>query len=555
MADASLSLEPTSDRAIKKARRQTAFYPIVNSTNKQSKPFSRSAAKRESVLALGSIEHLQHYFTKAGLSAKSKYASSPFLFVFVAHDGHCRPAQQLRGKGYVLAIGGHAKSSSVTSNGVPEIRFELPPSPAVPVPQRSPFHERVKSYKTDPDELLPELVKDLEDISDIWALGTSEQRVEQTHVAESNSAACIGSPNQASRAVMLSPLDILAVLKSTTTAIRSVRNYLVVLPEDHDYSPPPLNTLLSPSTSPRNRPAPLSRQSSDTPLSLIRQLALELLGVLRDIEEKYRLSIPEEVSDVLSDHRSGFTRSRVPSPGSDDSEFGTFSMLKAKGVDKEILVYSEDEDDINKEELDEKRETWDEKLVLGGGWLYRQNVSLLDLEKEREVVAHYLETVDKQIFGGETPLRQRGWVFALQRLRARQRRSANSENLSPHPGDIQAGHVRGNRVVSNGLLDAMKTMVVSEESESQPPSPTLHEFWDESHLPEWAKVTCFVDDLLGEYFTPRPLPLCSHCSQAELWQYCITYSHRNYPNSYLLSIFLPTARPFCSPCLPARCFV
>jgi len=74
MADATSSLEPPSDRAIKKARRQTAFYPIVNSTNKQSKPFSRSAAKRESVLALGSIEHLQHYFTKAGLSAKSKYA-------------------------------------------------------------------------------------------------------------------------------------------------------------------------------------------------------------------------------------------------------------------------------------------------------------------------------------------------------------------------------------------------------------------------------------------------------------------------------------------------
>jgi hypothetical protein len=37
------------------------------------KPFSRSAAKRESVLALGSIEHLQQYFTKTGMVNKKKY--------------------------------------------------------------------------------------------------------------------------------------------------------------------------------------------------------------------------------------------------------------------------------------------------------------------------------------------------------------------------------------------------------------------------------------------------------------------------------------------------
>jgi hypothetical protein len=56
----------------KKLRRQTAVYPNINSTNKIEKPFSKSAAKRDSVLALGSIEHLQHYFTKTGLSASKK---------------------------------------------------------------------------------------------------------------------------------------------------------------------------------------------------------------------------------------------------------------------------------------------------------------------------------------------------------------------------------------------------------------------------------------------------------------------------------------------------
>jgi hypothetical protein len=67
-----------ADAAVKKSRRQTAFYPNMNSANKPVKPFSRSAAKRQSVMTLGSIEHLQHYFTKTGIAAKSKCV---FLFL------------------------------------------------------------------------------------------------------------------------------------------------------------------------------------------------------------------------------------------------------------------------------------------------------------------------------------------------------------------------------------------------------------------------------------------------------------------------------------------
>lgn len=59
---------------INKQRRQVAFYPNLNSSNKPQKPFSRSAARRESVMTLGSIEHLQHYFTKTGLAANRECA-------------------------------------------------------------------------------------------------------------------------------------------------------------------------------------------------------------------------------------------------------------------------------------------------------------------------------------------------------------------------------------------------------------------------------------------------------------------------------------------------
>jgi hypothetical protein len=64
-------------RAARKARRQTAFYPNTARADRPLKPFSRSAAKRESVMALGSIEHLQHYFTKTGLAAPVKCVHPP----------------------------------------------------------------------------------------------------------------------------------------------------------------------------------------------------------------------------------------------------------------------------------------------------------------------------------------------------------------------------------------------------------------------------------------------------------------------------------------------
>lgn len=66
------STPPDGSASQSKRRRQVAFYPNMNATNKPVKPFSRSAAKRESVMALGSIEYLQHYFTKTGIAAESE---------------------------------------------------------------------------------------------------------------------------------------------------------------------------------------------------------------------------------------------------------------------------------------------------------------------------------------------------------------------------------------------------------------------------------------------------------------------------------------------------
>ncbi|EUC61611.1 hypothetical protein RSOL_401310, partial [Rhizoctonia solani AG-3 Rhs1AP] len=166
----------------KKARRQTAIYP--NTLRATPKPFSRSAAKRESVMALGSIEHLQHYFTKTGLQAKQK------------------------GKGLVPAIGGrhgigHVRAaSSVTS--IPE----LPPSPMVPITSsRIPFVHLPKTYHLDPAQLKPGVIRDLKAVEQAWKITAENEEHPK--------------------------IDVLDTLHITTHAIRSVRDYVVALPDDH----------------------------------------------------------------------------------------------------------------------------------------------------------------------------------------------------------------------------------------------------------------------------------------------------------------------------------
>lgn len=74
--DTPRSSTPDPNGEAKRPRRPVAFYPNLNSSNKPQKPFSRSAAKRESVMALGSIEYLQHYFTKTGIAAESRCVPS-----------------------------------------------------------------------------------------------------------------------------------------------------------------------------------------------------------------------------------------------------------------------------------------------------------------------------------------------------------------------------------------------------------------------------------------------------------------------------------------------
>ena len=472
---------------VKKSRRQTAFYPVVSVTS-NSKPFSKSAAKRDSVLSLTSIEHLQYYFTKTGLTAKQK------------------PGNKI--KGLVPAIGGgHLRTPSAIS-GIPQLRFELPPSPIVPQPTGQPlFASTVKDYQTDPEELLPGLVNDLENVSKLWALGSSEQRLHDRPLSSHSTGN--GDAHQANPTPSIAgpgEFDVLSVLQATTNAIRSVRNYLVALPDDMDLTqtaPTFRPTTLS------HRPTPLSRNSkrnedANDPLSLIRRSALNVLAALREIEEKYRLPMTDDSFEGASENGSGSLRSAAPSPNrpvsSDSMASFNFSVMTVPGRHKPVQVWYDEEDEpIDEADADtERKHRWDEKLVLGGGWLYRNDVSFSQIEKEREIVGGYLDTVDLVLFGGDNTQPVRGWSKVSHRSRKDRRSSSRtgSGRNSPAPPEFDAEPTPTNNKKSSLFLDTrMQTLAITEESLNEAfESP---EEVDDDHLPNWAKRTGFTEDPLG----------------------------------------------------------
>ncbi|KAG6917395.1 hypothetical protein DXG01_002664 [Tephrocybe rancida] len=489
---------PDSSTAAKKSRRQTAFYPNLNSTNKPLKPFSRSAAKRESVMALGSIEHLQHYFTKTGIAAKKNPLNKPH-------------------QGLVPAIGGlsHVRTSPSISS-----QFELPPSPAVPSPPQLNFPQHIKAYDIDPDSLLPGVVDDLAAVAQAWQINTRRGYDD----------------------LSLRPFDVLGVLKTTTRTIRSIRNYLLSLGDESagtiraHFRP----KLLGPGKSQTNA-APSSTQPD--PLSLIRKSALEVLTVLRELEERWRLPLSDDAYDAHSDgggSRGAHSRMASPNgrteelPPDEDAENMhldadtsiTFSVVQVKGQYQTVPVWEDPDDEFEQpEEEKEKREPWDERLVVGSGWLYRQDVKLDELENERKVISAYLDVVDEVLFEWKPneETKERGWERerrkvmekgdrSLSRAKARRVSTADSREVSA-AGMLLASS--GKRRVSTGMLSSMGEMSLTEEPEGIPEDDEEEEVSvDDEELPLWAQRSSFAHDELGRAHAMLSAFLPSHLLSA-----------------------------------------
>jgi hypothetical protein len=358
---------------------------------------------------------------------------------------------------------------------------------------------------------------------------------------------------------------VLELLKTTTRAIRSTRNYLVSLPDESALSPVFTRAhfrsmALGPAPSRRGggggggqghghghdvgaRTPPdkggddrvLERQRpkkgrGDEPAALVRKSALEVLAALRDVEERYRLPLSDEAYDAQSDG------ARVTSPDvglgvvvdheldarhhDHDGDLSiTYSLIQIQVGDRveEVPVWENEESDSDvEEEKKTKRELWDERLVLGSGWLYRQDVRMEDMAREREVVKGHLDLVDKVIFGAardgeerdeerEVRRLERGWERERRRVmrpRSRGRRVSTGDGERRSMGTAL---VDSQRRVSVGAVEVLRGMSLTEEPEEMEDCiPEGEEDEDEGvhdeDLPDWAKRSKFVGDNLGEWF-------------------------------------------------------
>ena len=245
--------------------------------------------------------------------------------------------------------------------------------------------------------------------------------------------------------------------------------------------------------------------SDSDPITLIRRSALDVLTALRALEESSRLPLSDDAYDAQSDGRHSRNGMASPSSGSSDlpvSEDGhphvhevdadaavSFSLVKVQGRYESVPVWEDDTEDQEAEE--EHKEGWDEKLVVGNGWLYRQDIKSAELEKERQIVASYLDVVDEVLFEGKRGGR-RGWNEKVRKLEKGNRRRVSAGDAERRNlGLLLAANT--DRRVSTGMLDTQ----ITEEPDDMEEHAETEESTDDEDLPIWAKRQAFPQDDLG----------------------------------------------------------
>ena len=350
--------------------------------------------------------------------------------------------------------------------------------------------------------------------------------------------------------------DVLGVLKTTTRAIRSTRNYLLSLPDEsvgganltqyrsrvfepRRQSTQPSATSSSITASSASMATEDTSSSQSKSITLIRRSALEVLTVLRQLEENCRLPLSDDAYDAQSDgglsRGMGAAHSAFTSPanitldlppdepdsdleatsfvGDPDASF-SFSLVQVQGRFESVPVWEDDDDggsafgvEADAEKI--KRDGWDERLVLGSGWLYKQDVKLEELVKERSVVEQYLDVVDEVLFNGKKGGGERGWMRVRRemdgkRSKSTKRRVSTSDAIE-RPNGLLDSLGGGARRVSTGMVQIMRGMSLSEEPEDmhdikEDVEDGEEETLDDEGLPEWAKRTAFIDDKIGILF-------------------------------------------------------
>jgi hypothetical protein len=371
-------------------------------------------------------------------------------------------------------------------------RFELPPPPPIPQVSKPAFSPHVKTFEVDSENLSLTMIADLESVAQLWRLNERKS----DHPDQESLGVSPKGKEKASDG-----FDVLNALKISTHAVRSVRNYVVSLPSESTgvsrvyYRPQTL------SSSPIPKRHVSSPSTTSISLTRIRKAALVVLSVLRELEESSRLPLSDEAYDVQSDHAdSQEPHSRTGSPSivfddhdysstAGDSEIPSFTLVHVQGRSDWVPVWEELEDGFNESPEEQKREGWDERLVLGSGWLYKQGIQLDSLEKERQEIRNYLNIVDEVLFGGPKDGR-RGWEKERERRSKGRRVSTGDVERSAAPSPVSARPIRR---ASTGILGAV---VIEEPIEMDVITEEVS--IEDDDLPAWAKRTTFNGDPLGK---------------------------------------------------------
>lgn len=452
--------------------------------------------------------------------------------------------------GLVPAIGG---KEHVPSSPPHDIEFQMPPSPIQP-PAASTFQPHVKTYEVDPESLLPGVIEDVIAVSLAWKLDniTEKERQNQPSLQVPTTDRSLSGQ-----------FDVLDVLKTTTRAIRSTRNYLLSLPDEsmsganltqyrsrvfepRRQSTQPSATFSSITASSNSMATGDTPSSQSNSITLIRRSALEVLTVLRQLEENCRLPLSDDAYDAQSDgglsRGMGAAHSTFTSPANitldlppdePDSDLETtsvvgdldasfsFSLVKVQGRFESVPVWEDDDDGgsafgVEADAEKNRRDGWDERLVLGSGWLYKQDVNLEELLKERSVVGQYLDVFDEFLFNGKKGGGERGWMRVRREMEGKKSKSTKKRvsmgDAIERPRGLLDSPGGGARRVSTGMVQIMRGMSLSEEPEDmhdikEDAEDGEEETLDDEGLPEWAKRTAFNDDKIGiQYFISSLFP-------------------------------------------------
>ena len=266
-------------------------------------------------------------------------------------------------------------------------------------------------------------------------------------------------------------IDVLGILQTTTRAIHAVQKYVLSLPDE---SAGTIRSQFRSKILGPGKSTNLPSSSSPDPLTLFRKSALEVLTVLRELEETCRLPLSDDAYDAQSDggNSRGAEAIELPPPDeSDVSDVGsidqdpylTYSLVQVEGRFESVPVWEDEEDSSfvfgDEDEGKEKRKPWDERLVVGNGWLYRQDVKLEDLERERKVLLSYVDVVDEVLFGGSKKgVAERGWEREKRKLEGRSGPRLKNRRVSAGDGEGRSLGVvsdAGKRRVSMGMVDLL----------------------------------------------------------------------------------------------------